>query len=127
MYFGFNFPFVGGASNFFSPQFDERLIKNDIISLLLIAPEEIPYTMVGTKIRALIFEQLTDSDLSRVSAELRSQIEANDARVVVRDVRLSLGSDNQLNIMISFSIRQAPLTKYLIEISIDKNGELNIL
>lgn len=77
-WFGFNPPFVGGRQNILSRQEDLRIIKNDLLQLLLTAPgERVHRPTFGTDIRLTIFDQgdptsvdsLTDNILTAIATE----------------------------------------------------------
>jgi phage baseplate assembly protein W len=93
-YFGYNAPFMGGTQRVLSKQEDQRLIKNDLLQLLLTLPgERIHRPTFGTSLRATVFDQFTDA----VLADLRSNIEEAIAKEEQRidNVQVFLQSDKQ--------------------------------
>ena len=101
-FFGFNPPFFGGAQNVLSKQTDERLIKNDLLQLLLTAPGERVFRPdFGTNIRTSIFEQLTDSDIDSLRSNIADQIERFERRISLREVTIETSPEaNSISIKI---------------------------
>ena len=130
-YFGINPPFIGGQQNIFSTQTDVRLVKNDILQLLLTVPGERPYRpSFGTGIRLRVFDTLSDVDLSTMQQEIINAITSNDPRVILKSVSVDQiqrpDSSAQVNIVINFSLVNAPLTTYLIEVGVSSTGQISI-
>jgi phage baseplate assembly protein W len=120
-YFGFNPPFIGGAENILSRQEDERLIKNDILQLLLTVPgERVMRPDFGVNLRNFVFEQLTPNDLASLRIEIELAITIHEPRVVVESVALERDDDNnQMRIEIITHIRKDPKRRLTIEQFID--------
>ena len=96
-FFGFNAPFLGGKENVFSRQVDDRLIKNDLLQLLLTSPgERVMRPNFGTNIRRFLFEQLTKNDISNLSRNIEEQIKKHESRVEVTKVVIDVDADNNL-------------------------------
>lgn len=88
-FFGYNPPFLGGPQNILSRQEDVRLIKNDILQLLLTVPgERVMRPEFGVQLRSFVFEQSTNADLSGLQMEITEKIATYEPRVVVDDVSL---------------------------------------
>lgn len=84
IFYGMNPPFIGGPQNVFSRQEDDRLIKNDILQLLLTVPgERVMRPRYGVQLRSFVFEQSTDSDVSTLQAEISQAIVEFEPRVTV--------------------------------------------
>jgi len=96
IYFGFNPPFVGGNQGVLSRQEDERLIKNDILQLLLTLPgERVHEPFFGTRIRAAVFEPLDDVTMSELEEEIRAAIANEEPRLT--DPNVYMQKDEQRN------------------------------
>jgi phage baseplate assembly protein W len=84
---GFNPPFFGGNSNIMSPQEEERLIKNDLIQLILTFPGERVFRPdFGTITRGKVFDMNTSVDLSLLRENIIEAIEEFEPRVSLTDV-----------------------------------------
>ena len=89
-FFGFNAPFFGGAQNILSRQEDERLIKNDLLQLLLTSPGERVFRPdLGTLIRESLFEPLDNQTIDALDINIREQIELFEPRVSVSSVDIA--------------------------------------
>jgi len=128
VYYGINPPFIGGNQNILSIQTDERLIKNDILQMLLTRPGERVYRPTfGTGLRDCVFENMSASDLSVLESDIGQQI-ATDERVVLNEVQATLSDDGlQLNVLVNISPTWARLTNYFIEIGLIQGGQIRIL
>ena len=88
-FFGFNPPFFGGAQNVLSKQTDERLIKNDLLQLLLTAPGQRVFRPdFGTSIPLAVFEQITEADITDLRTNIINQIELFERRISLQDVTI---------------------------------------
>lgn len=116
-YFGFNPPFIGGAENILSRQEDERLIKNDILQLLMTVPgERVMRPDYGVNLRNFVFEQITSPGLSALRSEIIDQIEDQEPRVNVESVDINRDDDNnQLKIKVVVTMRKDPKRRLTIE------------
>ena len=120
-YYGFNPPFLGGAENILSRQEDERLIKNDILQLLLTIPgERVMRPDFGVNLRNFVFEQMTTQDMNNLRSEIETQITIQEPRVVVDSVVVSRNDDeNRLEIVIIVYFKRDPKRRMTIEQFID--------
>lgn len=120
-YYGFNPPFIGGPEGILSRQEDDRLIKNDILQLLLTVPgERVMRPDFGVNLRNYVFEPGTNTDLSILQSDIRYQIQTQEPRVIVDDVtiRKSL-DDNRIEIKIVVTPKKDPKRQLTIERFID--------
>lgn len=86
-YFGFNPPFVGGPSGILSRQEGEKLIKNDLLQLLLTLPgERVMMPSFGTELRATIFDQLDQATVEMLKLDVSQAIAQYEPRVSVRSI-----------------------------------------
>ena len=85
--YGFNPPFIGGPEKVMSRQEDDKLIKNDILQLLLTVPgERVHRPNWGVNLRNFVFEQLTDTDLMILKDEVIEKIATYEQRIIVRSL-----------------------------------------
>lgn len=116
-FYGFNPPFIGGAENILSRQEDERLIKNDILQLLLTIPgERVMRPGYGVNLRNFVFENAEEDELSSLRTEIIAQIKREEPRVNVESVDITINSDNnQIGIKIIANLKSDPQTQLIIE------------
>lgn len=116
---GFNPPFLSGG-NLLSPQENERLIKNDLLQLLLTSPgERVMRPGFGSPIRETVFENATQATLSGLISDIRRTIESNDQRVIVEDIIIDDDLDrNAIFIKLFFSLVINPTRILDIEIPV---------
>ena len=117
IYRGWNAPFTGGNQGLMSLQADERLIKNDILQLLLTAPgERLMLPDFGTPIRTAPFEQLDQTTMDELERAIRSALDVYEPRVTIEDVLLEKDEGNNLlNIKIFGKLRTDIEKKLLVE------------
>lgn len=127
-WFGINPPFFGGAQNILSRQEDERLIKNDILQLIMtLYGERVHRPDFGSKLRAFVFETASDDELDSLALDIRRAIENNEERVTVNSVLCTAADDGQSVIVrIDVVLVNQPLTKYFIELSYNQNGSVSL-
>jgi hypothetical protein len=116
-YYGFNPPFLGGPEGVLSRQEDDRLIKNDILQLLLTVPgERVMRPDFGVNLRNHVFEQGTEADVQILRSEIINQIEAQEPRVLINFVDIEPNFDNNgIMIKISLSLKKDPRRQLTIE------------
>lgn len=89
-YFGFNPPFAGDSRGVMARQEDDRLIKNDIMVLLLTTPgERVMVPEFGVRIRSALFEKLDDTMVTDLQAEIGEKLARFEPRVVATDISVS--------------------------------------
>jgi phage baseplate assembly protein W len=115
--YGYNPPFYDGKYSILPRQEDERLIKNDLLQLLLTVPGERYYRPnFGVGIRNYLFDPLDPTMLNQLRVNILNQIGINEPRV--RDVKVILtpnDAQNGLKIQISCYMRNKPDTFINIE------------
>lgn len=116
-FFGINPPWFGGAQNVLSRQEDERLIKNDILQLLMTVPgERVMRPNFGVPLRSFVFEPFNDNDLSVLESTIKSSIEAQDSRVLVSRVTIDRDDDrNGISIVVVATIVKNPTKEITVE------------
>ena len=124
-WYGWNPPFLGGAQNVMSKQMDERLIKNDIMQLLLTSPgERVHRPDFGTQIRSFPFESMDDSSqLDALRDDIRQKLVLYEERVRINrvDVLTSESGPHLLIINVDVSPNNQPLVHYLVEVKLPKS------
>lgn len=127
-YYGFNPPFMGGVQNVLSRQVDERLIKNDILQLILTLPGERVYRPnFGTRLRAIVFDSLTDADLSSLARDIKQSILDNDDRVDNLTVTCANENEGQnVRVRIEATIVTAPLVRFMIDLAFNQSGAVTL-
>ena len=127
-YYGVNPPFIGGVQNVLSRQVDERLIKNDILQLVLTLPGERVYRPnFGTRLRAIVFDSLTDGDLGSLARDIQQAILDNDERVSNLNVVCANENEGQsVRVRIEATIVTAPLTKFLVDLTFNQSGAVTL-
>jgi phage baseplate assembly protein W len=98
LYYGFNAPFLletdGVVSQVLPRQVDERLIRNDLLQLLLTNPgERVMRPGFGSGIRAFLFDQIDDVGLTRLKQNILAAIAQYERRVTATDVALTVDAN----------------------------------
>lgn len=139
-YFGFNPPFVSIVQTSINTnpsdaepnryrgilprQVDMRLVKNDVLQLLLTIPgERIQRPTFGTTLRSTVFEPMTDRVISDLRSNILSAINANEPRLINVDVQLkTVPADLLLKIVVTGNMSYAPTEQFLLNTSIPAPG-----
>ncbi len=83
-FFGYNPPFFGGHQNVMSRQAGDRLIKNDILQLLLTVPgERVMRPTWGTLIKPSVFDNIDDSAINALRGSISSALSTYETRVLL--------------------------------------------
>ena len=83
IYFGQNPPLIGGAEKVLSRQEDVRLIKNDILQLILTSPgERIHRPTFGTAVRMILFDPSDSISYEILASSITDAILASEPRVL---------------------------------------------
>jgi len=122
-YYGYNPPFWVGNRIYYHYKTDERLIKNDIMQLILTRPGERVYNPgFGTIVRAILFEPLTAATAIQVQLNVQQQISLYEERVTVNSVNVTQNADySLLTIAVNVSPNFNPAVNYLVEVNIPTN------
>jgi phage baseplate assembly protein W len=85
-WFGFNFPFLTETS-VLQPQSDLRIIKNDLLQLLLTSPgERVMRPDFGTVIRKTPFEPSDRDTINGIRSSVFQAVKRFEQRVIAKDV-----------------------------------------
>ena len=115
VYFGFNPPFFTGTI-VMPVQTDERLIKNDLIQLLLIVPgERVFRPEFGTIIKPTLFEPIDSFTINSIRESIVDAIQRYEPRVIIKDLRVEPSENNNLIDIKLFTV-----------LSIDRNRQLEL-
>lgn len=96
-YFGFNPPFLSSSNVVMPMQTDERLIKNDILQLLLTVPGERAFRpKFGAPVKPTLFEFVDQFTINQLRNGILETMAANEPRVTVTDIRIDSDADNNL-------------------------------
>lgn len=82
--YGYNPPFFGGHQNVMSKQSGERLIKNDILQLLLTMPSErVMRPNWGTPIKSSLFQNADEETANDLASAIQAKVNRWEPRVRV--------------------------------------------
>ncbi len=95
-YFGFNPPFRDNRG-VLARQEDSRLIKNDILQLLLTIPgERVHRPTFGTILRTSVFDPLTDANVATLEQSIQRALILNEPRLNNPQVHITVDRDKSL-------------------------------
>lgn len=104
-FFGYNVPFLNGRT-ILPFQTDERLIKNDILQLLLTVPgERIMRPTYGCNINSALFEQNTTQLRTYIREQIYDAITKHEPRVSLSFGDVSVTTDRSNENVINIFIR----------------------
>lgn len=109
-FYGFNPPFIGGPEGVLSRQEDDRLIKNDLLQLLLTVPgERVNRPNFGVNLRNFVFEDSTPQSLAILAREVRTAVTNQEPRINILDLQIISDPDtNQIKISLAFNLKIDP-------------------
>ena len=101
-WYGYNAPFIGGPEGVMSKQADDRLVKNDLLQLLMTSPgERVMRPDFGSGIRNFLFQNIDDSDLDSLKLNIQNAIQTYEPRVSVSEISIEKQSDdNKIHIKV---------------------------
>lgn len=122
-YFGFNMPFLDNRG-VLARQEDARLIKNDILQLLLTIPgERVHRPKFGTILRTSVFDPLTDATISQLQQSVKTAIINNEPRLNNPEVSITVDKDkSQVNVKVVGDLNYDSNERLEIIASIDAPG-----
>lgn len=118
-WFGVNRPFLV-EGRFMSYQQDERLIKNDLIQLLLTAPgERVMRPDFGTLLRQFVFSNITRENLIALRENILDAISKYEPRITIKKFALRDEADkNRVTIDMYCSVNNNPSLEFRFELPI---------
>lgn len=118
-YFGFNPPFLTPVQ-VMPLQTDERLIKNDILQLLLTIPGERSFRPeFGTAIKSMMFEPIDTISTDAIRDTIVVALEKFEPRVILNDIIVEAQPDNnRINIQLFCSLTTAPNLQFTLELNL---------
>ena len=123
-YYGYNMPFLGGTQAVLGRQEDLRLIKNDVLQLIMTIPtERIHRPDFGTILRSTLMEQMTSAVLDRLRTNLLSAITTNEPRLTNVQVQLVTSpAMNSLSVTILGQLADDPTVNFLLQRTFNSTG-----
>jgi len=125
LFFGFNPPFLSDIA-VMPVQADERLIKNDLLQLLLTSPGERVFRgNFGTAVRSTLFEQIDDISIDSLRSSILEAIDTFEPRVKVSELLIQPEENkNQLSIKLFGSLINTPNKTLEIDLSLPLNNTI---
>lgn len=119
-WFGFNPPFIGGQQKVLSRQEDLRLIKNDVLQLILTVPGERVHRLTfGSPLRQTVFDPNDNFASDALITSLRNIITAEEPRLTDIEVFATQIRDrNELHVTITAKLTQDPLVEFELEVDL---------
>ena len=118
-YFGFNPPFLT-STQVMPLQTDERLIKNDILQLLLTVPGERAFRPdFGTDIKSTLFEPIDTISTDDIRDTIVQALDKFEPRVILNDIIVEAKPDlNLINIVLNCSLTTSPNLQFTLELNL---------
>ena len=125
IYKGYGPPFFGGHQNVLSQQSGDRLIKNDLLQLLMTSPgERVMRPTWGTILKQSVFEPMTARLMAAIQTNIAQQIAAYEPRVQVNvTVTVDPINRNQLNVALVGTYTGQPNSTFIQEISLPLSSQ----
>lgn len=125
-FYGYNPPFIGGVQNVLSRQEDIRLIKNDILQLLLTIPgERVMRPDFGVNLRNFVFQPMDFGEYADLESEIRDQVSRQERRVIVDQVVITEDEPNQaIRIDVLTRLRSNPTQEVTVELFLRNDTEI---
>lgn len=119
VYYGYNPPFFGGHQNVMSRQSGDRLIKNDLIQLIMtMKGERVMRPTWGTNLHKQVFEQINGVMLEQISEDIREAILQFEPRVQVAVNATANEDENAVDITVQGFYTDRPNDTLEVELSI---------
>jgi len=119
IYKGWNPPFIGGQQNILSQQSGDRIIKNDLLQLLMTSPgERMMRPTWGTGIKQYLFENIDQQGISGLISNIQSAISQYEPRV---QAAVNITTDEEkhmVNITVSGTFTDQPNQTFEIELNL---------
>ncbi len=123
-YKGWNPPVFGGHQNVMSRQAGDKLIKNDLLQLILTSPgERVMRPNFGTIVKKSVFEQLDDMLFDDIRDDITNKISTYEPRVrAIVNVSRDSVNENLLIIKVSGVLTNDPSNAFEAEVKIPLNS-----
>lgn len=119
VFFGFNPPFLTSSGQVLPTQTDERLIKNDLLQLLLTIPGERPFRPTfGSPLRQALFEPIDTLSLGNLKSGILRAIKLNEPRVTTTDLRIETDGENTLRVKLFAFLTISPNIQLQIDLKL---------
>jgi phage baseplate assembly protein W len=117
-YFGYNFPFYIEPDTVLPPQADVRIIKNDLLQLLLTSPGERRMRPdFGTPLRTFPFEPSDVDSLQFLRRGIVAAIRRFEPRVITSDVIIQPTNDGKMiTVTVLASLTRDPNIRLAVEL-----------
>lgn len=121
VYFGYNPPFFGGHQNVLSKQSGERIIKNDLMQLIMTTPgERVMRPTWGTIVKQSLFEQMTPVVILSIRTNIAQAISTWEPRVKVNVTVRTSPDENTLLITLLGTYTNQPNLVFEQEIALPR-------
>lgn len=118
-YFGYNPPFFGGHQNVLSRQANERIIKNDLLQLLMTSPgERVMRPTFGTILQKSLFEPMTSDLILQIQMSIDSAIATYETRIRASASITTDPDNNTLRIILAGNYTNQPNVEFLQEVDL---------
>jgi len=123
-YYGYNPPWIGGHQGVMSKQSGQRLIKNDVLQLLLTGRgERVMRPDFGTTIAATLFEPIDSTTVENLKLDIIGQLQTYEPRIEATvDVDVK-EDDHIIYIVIVGHLSERPNEDFLLEIEVPLRSE----
>lgn len=104
-----------------SRQEDEKIIKNDLLQLLLTVPGERVYDLnFGVNLRSMVFDQMEEGTIETLRQEIYNKVTTYEPRVSLSmiDIRMN-DPGNAMIVQVVGSLKNDPNTVLNLEIPIE--------
>lgn len=124
---GFNPPFFGGSTNVLAPQYDERLIKNDLMLLIMTVPgERRNRPDYGCRLRNFLFERASRDQAEEIRNEILQAVSRWEPRVTINSIdAVWSSSQHRYDISMTFYLNNNPVQALLVELRFSESGVTN--
>jgi phage baseplate assembly protein W len=123
IWYGYNPPFFTDTS-VMPIQQDARLIKNDLMQLLQTNPgERVMRSDIGSPIPGLLFESITDANISLIKADILRSVASYEPRVTIENLIINIDQNNSTVTITLFGVVNLdPSDKFKIDIGVSEGG-----
>lgn len=121
-YFGFNPPFLVNG-NILPLQVGDRIIKNDLIQLLLTSPGERAFRPTfGTLLPNFLFQLSDDISIEELRNDILNKIELFENRIAVNTVDIRVTDNNTVTVTIVGQISTSANRQLIVELDLPREN-----